>query len=179
MPSGRTLALFALRGTLLAMVCTLVARATLFTSYRVCGASMREALQDGDRILVCDAGWLLHRPAVGDTVVAEVENEVLVKRVAAGPGDSVGMSSGRLVRNGKWVTEAIPSALDTRDSFPAVRLGADEFFLLGDNRRVSVDSREFGPVHAFQVLGQVVLRIHGGGLAAPGAGAHDLSLIHI
>jgi len=169
MPPARTFALVALRGTLLAMLFTLVARATLFTSYRVCGASMREALQDGDRILVCDAGWLVHRPAVGDTVVAEVENEVLVKRVAACPGDSVGMSSGRLVRNGRWVTEAIPPTLDTLDSFPAVRLGADEYFLLGDNRRVSVDSREFGPVHAFQVLGQVVLRVHGGGLSTVAA----------
>jgi type IV secretory pathway protease TraF len=67
------------------------------------------------------------------------------------------------------VTEAIPPALDTRDSFPPVRLGADEYFLLGDNRRVSVDSREFGPVHAFQVLGQVVLRVHGGGLSTVAA----------
>ena len=169
MPPARTFALVALRGTLLAMLFMLAVRATLFTNYRVCGASMRETLQDGDRILVCDANWLLHRPAVGDTVVAEVEHEVLVKRVAAGPGDSVGMSSGRLLRNGREVAETVPPALDTLDSFPAVRLGADEYFLLGDNRRVSVDSREFGPVHAVQVLGQVVLRIHGGGLSTVAA----------
>jgi len=169
MPPARTFALHALRVTLLLMLVTLAVRATLFTSYRVCGSSMREALQDGDRILVCDANWLLHRPAVGDTVVAEVEHEVLVKRVAACPGDSVGMSAGHLLRNGRPVAESIPPALDTLDSFPAVQLGADEYFLLGDNRRVSVDSREFGPVRAAQVLGQVVLRIHGGGLSAVAA----------
>jgi len=160
-PSFRWLALVGLRGLLLGLLGLAAVRATLLTSYRVAGSSMRETLQDGDRILVCEAGWLL-APAVGDTVVAEVEDEVLVKRVVAGPGDSIGMWHGRVLRNGLAVAESIPPELDCGDSFPAVRLGADEYFLLGDHRRVSVDSREFGPVRASQLLGRVLLRIHGG-----------------
>jgi len=139
-------------------------RLTCFTSYRVSGSSMREALQDGDHILVCEPAWL-GPPAVGDAVIARVEDEVLVKRVAAGPGDLIGMTGGRVLRNGALVAETVPTDLDTCDSFPAVTLGADEYFLLGDNRRVSVDSREFGPVRAFQLLGRVVLRFHGGGVS--------------
>jgi signal peptidase I len=164
MPSPRSLALVCLRSLVAALLLVLLLRTMLFTSYRVAGSSMRETLQDGDRILVCQADWLVQPPAVGDTVVAEVEDEVLVKRVAAGPGDSIGMSRGRVLRNGLTVAEAIPPELDCGDSFPPVLLGADEYFLLGDHRRVSVDSREFGPVHARQVLGRVLLRIHGGDL---------------
>ena len=169
MPSPRVVTLLSLRVALFGLIALAFARTTLVTSYRVCGSSMRETLQDGDRILVCDAVWLVPAPAVGDTVVAEVEDEVLVKRVAAGPGDSIGMRGGRVLRNGVLVAESIPATLDTQQSFPEVRLGADEYFLLGDNRRVSVDSREFGPVHARQLLGRVLLRVHGGGLSAVAA----------
>lgn len=165
MPSPRTLVLACLRCMVAGLLALLIVRMTLLTSYRVAGSSMLEALEDGDRILVCQAGWLMPAPAVGDTVVAEVEDEVLVKRVAAVPGDSIGMSQGRVLRNGLVVAESVPAALDCSDSFPAVRLGADEYFLLGDHRRVSVDSREFGPVRARQLLGRVLLRVHGGGLS--------------
>jgi type IV secretory pathway protease TraF len=47
-----------------------------------------------------------------------------------------------------------------------VALGADEWFLLGDNRKVSVDSRDFGPVRGSQLVGRVVLRFHGGGVSS-------------
>ncbi len=166
MPPRRTLALTCLRSLLLALAGVALVRATLLTSYRVSGTSMREALQDGDRILVCDARWLLDPPAVGDTVVALVEDEVLVKRVAAVPGDTIGMWQGVVLRNGHPVREAIPEDLDCRDSFPEVALAGDQYFLLGDHRRVSVDSRDFGPVHAGQLAGRVLLRIHGAAVSS-------------
>ena len=169
MPHPRTLALVCLRSLLLALAAVAVVRSTLLTSYRVSGTSMREALQDGDRILVCDARWLLDPPAVGDTVVALVEQEVLVKRVAAGPGDTIGMWQGVVLRNGRAVREAIPGELDCRDSFPEVALAVDQYFLLGDHRRVSIDSRDFGPVHAGQLTGRVLLRFHGAGVSSVAA----------
>jgi signal peptidase I len=161
MPPPRTLALVCLRSLVLALAAVALVRATVLTSYRVCGTSMREALQDGDRILVCEARWMLDPPRAGDTVVALVEDEVLVKRVAAVPGDTIGMRQGVVLRNGRPVREAVPQALDCRDSFPEVALGGDEYFLLGDHRRVSVDSRDFGPVRSGQLAGRVLLRIHG------------------
>ena len=160
MSRSRALLVFC-RSVAAGLLLAVLARALLFTSYRVSGSSMRETLQDGDHILVCEPAWL-GAPAVGDAIVAEVDDEVLVKRVAAGPGDSIGMRDGRVLRNGAPVSEAIPPALDCADSFPEVALGSDEYFLLGDHRRVSVDSRDFGPIHARQVLGRVVLRFHGG-----------------
>jgi signal peptidase I len=138
-----------------------IARATLITSYRVCGASMREALQDGDRIVVASHPWLVQPVLAGDTVVLRVDDEVLVKRVMACPGDSIAMSAGHVLRNGRPVIESIPAPMEGSETFPEYRLRGDEYFVLGDNRRVSIDSRDFGPVHAWQLMGKVFLRLHG------------------
>jgi signal peptidase I len=137
------------------------ARVALFTTYRVAGASMRETLQDGDRVVAASHPWLVQPVLTGDTVILSVDGEVLVKRVMACPGDSIAMDHGHVLRNGEPVVEAIPDSLEGGDSFPAYHLRADEFFVLGDNRRVSIDSRDFGPVRTWQVIGKVVLRMHG------------------
>ncbi|MGQ0553741.1 MAG: signal peptidase I [Planctomycetota bacterium] len=143
---------------------TLAARATLFTTYLVKGNSMRRALEDGDRILVCDRPWLLAQAEPGDTVVVDVAGEVLVKRLVGLPGDLIAMEDGRVIRNGRVVAEAIPDEFLARDDVAAVQLAGDEFFVLGDNRRVSIDSRDFGPVHSEQIRGRVLLRLCGGGI---------------
>jgi signal peptidase I len=90
-----------------------------------------------------------------------VDGETLVKRVAACPGDRIAMREGQVLRNGLELAEAVPSVFQVHDSFPEYRLRSDEYFVLGDNRRVSIDSREFGPVSGAQVLGRVVLRVNG------------------
>jgi len=134
------------------------ARATLFTVYRVAGASMLTNLVDGDRIFVYDPPFGQPDIAIGDPVVLEVDGEVLVKRVLAGPGDTIEMVFGNVVRNGWPLTEHIGVDRRSYDWVPETRLGDDEYFVLGDHRRVSVDSREFGPVHRAQLLGVVALR---------------------
>jgi len=156
--SGR---LWVLRLAAAAMLLLVVARAALFTTYRVAGASMREALQDGDRIVVASHPWLVQPVLAGDTVILRVDDEVLVKRVMACPGDCIAMDRGHVLRNGAPVVEAIPVPLEGSDSFPEYHLRGDEYFVLGDNRRVSIDSRDFGPVHGWQVMGKVFLRMHG------------------
>ena len=153
--------LWVLRLAAAVMLLLVVARAALFTTYRVAGASMREALQDGDRIVVASAPWLVQPVVPGDTVILRVEDEVLVKRVMACPGDCIAMDRGHVLRNGSTVVEQIPAPMEGSDSFPEYHLRPDEFFVLGDNRRVSIDSRDFGPVHGWQVIGKVFLRLHG------------------
>lgn len=153
--------LWVLRAVAAALLLVVMARVTLFTTYRVAGASMRETLQDGDRVVAASHPWLVQPVLAGDTVILSVDGEVLVKRVMACPGDSIAMDHGHVLRNGEPVVEAIPDSLDGGDSFPAYHLRRDEFFVLGDNRRVSIDSRDFGPVRTWQVIGKVVLRLHG------------------
>jgi len=167
MPRPHTVMLYSLRATLVLLVLFLVARATLVTSYRVSGASMRETLEDGDRILVCEIQELIDPPGVGETVILDVHDEILVKRVVAGPGDTISMFRGQVIRNGHYLREDIPQELSRSDTFPDYTLAGDEYFVLGDNRRVSIDSREFGPVSRDQVVGRVLFRI----------GAHGVSTV--
>ena len=157
-------ALLVLRLLLGALLVAAVARVALFTVYRVSGASMEDALHDGDRILVCDVPWLLQGPDPGDTIIARVEGEVLVKRVVAGPGDTIAILFGTLVRNGAIVEEFIAPQHKRLDTMLEHRMGADEYFLMGDHRNVSVDSREFGPVRSRQIIGRVLLRLSADGI---------------
>jgi len=180
-PSPLVCAMHRLRRSLLllmrvAVVCVLfgaVVRATVFTVYRVAGTSMLETLFDGDRILVCDTPWVVQPVEAGDTVVFEVEGEILVKRVAGKPGDRVSMRRGVLMRNGKVVDEEIPRHYDAPVSMRELKLGADEYFMLGDHRAVSVDSRDFGPIDLSQIIGTVMLRMSGSGFSPVAALDHS------
>ena len=158
--------LLLMRGLLVTALGVMLLQATLVTTYRVAGSSMQPSLVDGDRILVIEAFPFGIDP--GDTVILEIQGEVLVKRVVALPGDAVAMERGTVIRNGRIVYEDLPDEMRTNESFPTYRLGADEFFVLGDNRPVSVDSREFGPVRRDCFVGEVVLRL-------PGRGASQVS----
>jgi signal peptidase I len=150
-----------LRALALVLMCVAVARVSLFTVYRVAGTSMMDTLNNGDRILVLDGPWMLGELASGDTVVLVVDSEVLVKRVMGVPGDSLSMVLGNVVRNGSVVIEDIPPGYRRQDSMTVYRLGPGEYFVMGDHRRVSVDSRDFGPIADSQILGRVVLRLSG------------------
>ena len=165
--------LYGLRAVLLLLVALGVARVTLFTVYRVAGTSMETTFEDGDRILVCESGWLTGAPEPGDTVIATVDGETLVKRVVAGPGDRLAILFGSLILNGEVVDEQIPVPMRRIETVTEHELGADEYFVLGDHRRVSIDSRDFGPISREQIRGEVLLRFSTGGISGVAALARD------
>jgi len=131
-----------------------VVEAPLLTFYRISGNSMLPAYTDGDRVLVTTWG----RVAVGDAVIARFGGEILIKRVVAGPGDLVEMRRGRLLVNGAGAEDPTPPLF--RDGSTAGRLHLEdgEYWVLGDNRRVSVDSRSFGPISRDDIVGRVIYR---------------------
>ena len=82
-----------------------------------------------------------------------------IKRVVAGPGDLVSIRAGRTVVNGVTSTEpfAVPCESDPNCNFPtAVRVPPGQYYVLGDNRPSSDDSRFWGPVPATSIVGVVV-----------------------
>jgi signal peptidase I len=125
------------------------------------GSSMAPGIHDGDRILVEPWSYLLGEVERGDVVVLRYPLDPSVdyiKRVIGLPGDQIVMVDGRVWVNGGLLDE--PYVLDAdRDSYLAIRVRAGCYFVLGDNRRRSSDSREFGLVPAEFLRGRVDLRL--------------------
>lgn len=87
----------------------------------------------------------------------EAPHAVLVKRIVAGPGDLVAVRAGRAVVNGIISSQSVTPCGGVDCNFPTpIRVPTGEYFLLGDNRGVSDDSRFWGPVPAGSILGVVV-----------------------
>jgi signal peptidase I len=132
-------------------------------SVKVVGLSMSPTLGDSQRYLL--NRWVYHFrcPARSDVVVIEdpADHGFSVKRVIAVEGETVYFKDGHVYVNGKEIKEPY-LARGTRtfsNSSPKDALfkcGKDQFFVLGDNRPNSVDSRAYGPVPRSYILGQII-----------------------
>jgi signal peptidase I len=91
---------------------------------------------------------------------ADRDGDPLIKRVIGVPGDTVHIRDGNVWLNNQLLNEPYLNGVttDCNSYCEPVTLGTDMYFMMGDNRSVSRDSRSFGPVNADQVIGRVVLR---------------------
>ena len=89
--------------------------------------------------------------------VVKTDNNRIIKRVIGLPGESVMYEEGKLYINGKCVEDSY--SLSSTKDFDNIVLKEDEYFVLGDNREVSKDSRMIGPVKKEQILGKTRLVI--------------------
>lgn len=133
-----------------------------FQIARVEGRSMEPTLHDEDRLVVNKLAYQLHDPEIGDVVVLLHPNsptQSLVKRVVAGPRDTVAFRDGVLVRNGSTVDESyVPAALRSSETHAPLAIPEGFYFVLGDHRSHSSDSRTFGPVPKKYILGRIQVR---------------------
>ncbi|MFI0959983.1 signal peptidase I [Streptomyces sp. NPDC021080] len=136
-----------------------VAGTFLVEPVRVESTSMEPTLSAGDHLLVDDRAYRGAPPRRGDLVVFDESGATLVKRVVAVAGDTVAIEDGVLEVDGRAVEEPAvdPKTVDGMYYGPA-RVPDGTVFVLGDNRRHSVDSRQFGPVPVTKVTGRVILR---------------------
>lgn len=143
-----------------AMLIVALLRMFVFSLIQVDGDSMMETLQDGDRILVTlfDGKWGLEALERGDVVICRYPNadHLSVKRIVGMPGETLEMFMGRLFIDGQELEEDYLTYLDYA-SFGPYTLGPDEYFVMGDNRPVSLDSRnpEVGPIARNAIEGVV------------------------
>lgn len=131
----------------------------LVTIQIVDGPSMLPTLSSGSSVVLDRRDWV--KPSRGDIVVlrypGDPAHHQYIKRVVAGPGDTVAITGGRVIVNNQLLIEAYtaPGTITLPDSAPRT-LAADEYFTLGDNRAVSNDSRFFGPVARRYLIGRVI-----------------------
>jgi signal peptidase I len=123
--------------------------------FQIDGSSMEPNLHHAERVIVDKVSYLLGQPQRGDIVVFALEGQPkdYIKRVIGLPGETIEMSGGSIYIGGQLLEEpyVLPSP---GGGFPARKLGEGEYFVLGDNRGNSSDSRSFGPIRLSNVVGR-------------------------
>lgn len=142
-----------------ALILALVVHLFLAQATVVFGQSMEPNLHPHQRLIVDKISYRLHPPRRNDIVVIDLPHidELLVKRIVALPGETVEIRQGVIYVNGEALAEPFPHDLTPFDMAP-ITLGPLSYFVLGDNRSNSNDSRAFGPVTIDRILGRVWLR---------------------
>ena len=119
------------------------------------GPSMQPNLYAGYRVMTEKISYYLHEPQRGDIIVVErPKNEGnLIKRVMGLPGETVEVRDGHTYIDGELIDEPWVRFFGGRDATPTP-IPKDHIFILGDNRPVSRDSRDIGPVPIASVIGR-------------------------
>lgn len=181
-PLGQLVELVLIVGAALGLA--LAIQAWLVKPYKIPSGSMEPTLAIGQRVLVNRLSTHFGDPDVGDIIVFHPpknyddgcadrhegreggqpcgvaqktqSDENFIKRVVAGPGDTVAIVGGHAIVNGKREKDAYIRACQIGGScnFPrAIRVPKGEFFMMGDNRGMSDDSRNWGPVPKSWIIG--------------------------
>ena len=133
----------------------------VFWPFIVSGSSMEPSFSNRDRIAVSRIMVWLGKYGRGDAVVCKHkhggESEYIVKRIIGVPGDLLEIRDGKVYINKVQLSEEYILHNYTSGELE-IEIAQDEYFLLGDNRDISSDSRYEGPVKARNVIGRVVIR---------------------
>jgi signal peptidase I len=133
-----------------------------FQVARVEGQSMAPTLEDQDRLIVNKVAYRLHDPQVGDIVMLlypEDPDKSFVKRVVAEPGDTIRSADGRVFRNDVPLPDDfIPEDYRMPDTWGPQIVQQGYYFVMGDHRNNSSDSRSWGQVPKKYIIGKVQLR---------------------
>ncbi len=132
----------------------------VYQPVKVEGGSMEPGLEDQERIFINKLVYRWENIGRGDIVVFRYPRDPqksFIKRVIALPGDTIRISFGHVYVNGNTIEEPyVPEEfLDTR-SYPETVLPANTYFVLGDHRSMSNDSREIGPIPRSHIYGKAV-----------------------
>jgi signal peptidase I len=159
----------------IAVAVVLVVKAFVVNPYRIPSSSMEPTFHctgtagclggSNDRVLANRFIWHFSDPERGDVVVFEAPPEAAdtcgqggtyVKRIVGMPGEQVAARDGEVLVDGEPLAEPYLRAQNRTSEF-RVTLGADEYWLMGDNRGMSCDSRRWGPVNRDAMVGPVFL----------------------
>ena len=132
----------------------------LYQPVKVEGTSMMPMLEDQERIFVNKFVYRLEPIERGDIVVFRYPRDPsksYIKRVVGTAGDHIRIDGGLVYVNGEALDEQyVPAEYADSRSYPEIVVPAHSYFVLGDHRSMSQDSREFGPVNQSLIYGKAV-----------------------
>lgn len=161
-PSGRASSLFSawVRDLVISLAISAFIIVFLYQPVKVEGTSMMPSLDDQERIFINKFVYRIEAIQRGDIVVFRYPRDPaksFIKRVIGVAGDHVRIVDGRVYVNGKLLDEDyVPGAYQDGRSYPDTVVPKDAYFVLGDHRSLSNDSRDFGPVDAAYIYGKAV-----------------------
>ena len=153
-----------------AVLAALLVRTFVLQTFFIPSGSMEPTLQVGDRIIVSKLSYHLHSVHRGDiivfhapakeaTVCADPNVRDLVKRVIGLPGETISSSGNIISINGQPIAQPWFPATALGPPIATTRIPADSYFVMGDNRTNSCDSRMWGTLPKTNIIGHVVFRI--------------------
>lgn len=160
-----------LRSHIIDFIQTLVVFGAIFTLiylfvaqfHKVSGNSMLPTMHSGDYLITDKVSYRLKIPEHGDIIVLKNprdESQDFIKRIMAIPGDTIKVEEGKVFINGGAISEPyLPDGIQTRSGAflsegSTIKVGSNQYFVLGDNRNHSSDSREWGPVTKEEIIGR-------------------------
>jgi signal peptidase I len=148
------------RDLLIAFGIALVIVAFVYQPVRIEGNSMAPLLSDHEAIFINRLVYRLEPIRRGDVVVFWYPLDAtksFIKRIVALPGETVEIRQGLVYVNGNWVREPyVPSQYEESSDFGPIRVPSDSYFVMGDHRSSSNDSRVFGTVARRLIYGRAV-----------------------
>jgi len=151
-----------LKDIVLAVVIAFLMVVFLYQPVKVEGTSMQPELLDQERIFVNKFLYRFEDINRGDIVVfwyPKDPSKSFIKRVVGVPGDVVSIREGQVYINGAPLNERyVPKGYQDLDSYPAVKVKEGHYYVLGDHRNASNDSRSWGLVPRKYIYGKAVFR---------------------
>ena len=130
----------------------------LYQPVKVEGTSMQPELRDQDRLFINKFVYHVEKISRDDVVVFRYPRDTTksyIKRVIGLPGDDIRIADGSVYVNGKRINEPyVPNRYRDARSMAEMVIPANEYFVMGDHRSISSDSRDFGPVKRALIYGK-------------------------
>ncbi len=145
---------------LISLAIILPIRYFLVQPFYVEGASMEPNFYDKEYLIIDEISYRFQNPQRGEVIILKNPDDrhfYFIKRVVALPGEKVSVLNGRVFINDKQLDETYIKNF-SHDDYGPTTLESDEYFVMGDNRNNSSDSRYFGPLKRQDIIGRVWVR---------------------
>jgi len=151
----------------LALIIVIPFRLFIAQPFIVSGASMSPTFETGQYLIVDQVSYYFEEPQRGDVVIFRYPNDhskYFIKRIVGLPGEVVQLENGNttIIEPGTNVESVLNEeylVTDKTDDHLTITLSSNEFFVMGDNRGASSDSRMWGPIKRDEIVGRALMRL--------------------